>query len=265
LPKAIVCLQPVSRDPQLDLILAQAPKKNCAPKLARAKIVKCKVSTASKQIWRDRRGICALISQTHQWRTFVNTHSTAKRSSKHADFSTLFSAFLILVVIPGAFTAVLPRMTVEMQRDASGVSVQTCTHALLFVPYYCQHEQAVTRVVLELHKGERVPYNPQLREGMNQAHRRGQTADNAVIYFFGSGEGASVMIAPERMDDVQAQAQTFIDSKVGNTLSFSFFAHSAGLYVGGLLSLFALLFPPLLGLAIVRRVLDRPYWPFDGF
>jgi hypothetical protein len=191
------------------------------------------------------------------------TVSSASAKTPTEVISTLFAAFFMMVVIPAAFTAVIPRMTVELKRDAFGVSVRTCAHTLLFVPFYCQQEQGVTKVELELHEGERVGYNPQLSEAMNQSQRRERSADNAVIYFVGSGEGASVMIELDRIDDVQAQAQKFIDSKTGNALSFSFFAHSAGLYVGGLMSLFALLFPPLFGLAIVRGVLARPYWPFD--
>ncbi len=73
------------------------------------------------------------------------------------------------------------------------------------------------------------------------------------------------MIELERMEEVQVKAQTFIDNQESGALPFSFYAHAAGFYVGGFLSLFALLFPPLLGLAIVRRVLGQPYWPFDSF
>ena len=37
-----------------------------------------------------------------------------------------------------------------------------------------------------------------------------------------------------------------------------------GLYIGLPLSLLVLLYLPLLGLTLVRLILRRPYWPFDG-
>ena len=193
----------------------------------------------------------------------ISSQPGTRRPSKHADLSTLFGAFFILIVIPACFTAVTPRTTVELRREASGVSVEACMHTLLFIPYYCQREQGVSKVELEVHEGERVGYNSQLSKEENQLHRRGKTAPNAIIYFVGTGAGADVMIDVGEMEEVQAQAQMFIDSKQGSTQSFTFYAHNAGFYVGGFLTLFSLLFPPLFGLAITRRVLDRPYWPFD--
>lgn len=187
------------------------------------------------------------------------------RPSKHTDLSTLFGAFFILIVIPACFTAVAPRTTVELQRDASGVSVEACMHTLLFVPYYCQRAQGVTKVELEVHAGERVGYDSQRSAYENQLHRRGTTEANAIIYFVGSGEGADVMIDLGDMEDVQAQAQRFIDAKQGDAQSFVFYAHNAGFYVGAFMTLLSLLFLPLMGLAVVRRVIDRPYWPFDRF
>jgi hypothetical protein len=195
----------------------------------------------------------------------ISSQPGTRRPSKHADLSTLFGAFFILIVIPACFTAVTPRTTVELRREASGVSVEACMHTLLFIPYYCQREQGVTKVELEVHEGERVGYNSQLSKEENQLHRRGKTAPNAIIYFVGTGAGADVMIDVGDMDEVQAQAQIFIDSKQDATQSFTFYAHNAGFYVGGFMTLLSLLFPPLMGLAIIRRLLDRPYWPFDGF
>ncbi len=181
------------------------------------------------------------------------------------DFTTQFGAFLFLVVFPATFTVVAPRATVQLQRDASGVHVTICAHTLFFIPYWCQRERDVRRVELEFSSGERVGYNAHLSEADNRVNRRGKTEDNATIHFLGAGEGASAMVEVDRMDEVLAQAQGFIDDRNGRSLDLSFYAHRVmGLYVGGLLSLLVLLWLPLAGLAIVRRVLGRPYWPFDA-
>jgi len=181
------------------------------------------------------------------------------------DFTTQFGAFLFLVVFPATFTAVAPRATVQLQRDASGVHVTICAHTLFFIPYWCQRERDVRRVELEFSSGERVGYNAHLSEEANRVNRRGKTEDNAAIHFLGAGEGASAMVEVDRMDEVLAQAQGFIDDRNGRSLDLSFYAHRVmGLYVGGLLSLLVLLWLPLASLAIVRRVLGRPYWPFDA-
>lgn len=193
----------------------------------------------------------------------MNASVPARR--RRGDFTTQFGAFLFLVVFPATFTAVAPRATVELQRDTSGVSVTICAHTLFVIPYWCQHEQGVRRVELEFSSGERVGYNAQLSADANRVNRRGKTEDNATIHFFGNGEGASAMVETGRMDEVLAQAQSFIDDRGSRSLGLSFFAHRVmGLYVGGLLSLLVLLWLPLAGLAIVRRVLGRPYWPFDA-
>lgn len=184
---------------------------------------------------------------------------------RRGDFTTQFGAFLFLVVFPATFTAVAPRSTVELRRDASAVSVTVCAHTLFVIPYWCQHEQGVRRVELEFSSGERVGYNAHLSADANRVNRRGKTEDNATIHFLGAGEGASAMVEIGRMDEVLAQAQGFIDDGGSRSLELSFFAHRVmGLYVGGLLSLLVLLWLPLAGLAIARRVLGRPYWPFDS-
>jgi len=193
------------------------------------------------------------------------TLSTAPRRQR-GDFTTHFGLFLFFVIFPASFTAVVPRATVALQRDAAGVQVTLCAHTLFVIPYWCQHEQRAQRVELEVSSGERVGYNAQLSKQANELHRRGYTEDNAVIHFIGEApsEGASAMIEIGRMDDVLAQAQGFIDDPQSSALNLSFYGHRAlGLYVGGGLSLLVLLWMPLAGLAIVRRVLGRPYWPFD--
>lgn len=187
------------------------------------------------------------------------------RRRRRGDFSTQFGAFLLLVLFPAAFTAVSPRNTVHLQRDGDGVRVAVCAHTLFFIPYWCQHERGVRRVELEFSLGERLGYNAQMSEHANQVHRRGDSADNAVIHFLGAGDGASAMIEVGRMDAVLAQVQRFIDDRGSGSLRLSFFGHRGlGLYVGGLLSLLVLLWLPLAGLAIVRRALGRPLWPFDA-
>ncbi|MBK6728367.1 MAG: hypothetical protein IPG63_14145 [Xanthomonadales bacterium] len=193
----------------------------------------------------------------------MNAFFSARR--RRGDFTTQFGAFLFLVVFPATFTAVAPRTTVALQRDASGVRVTTCAHTLFFIPYWCQHERDVRRVELEFSSGERVGFNAHLSEYANRVNRRGKTEDNATIHFLGAGEGASAMVEVDLMDEVLAQAQGFIDDPQSRALDLSFYAHRVmGLYVGGLLSLLVLLWLPLAGLAIVRRVLGRPYWPFDA-
>ncbi|MGQ0800241.1 MAG: hypothetical protein ACT4NL_09040 [Pseudomarimonas sp.] len=187
------------------------------------------------------------------------------RRRQRGDFTTQFGLFLFFVIFPASFTAVAPRATVELHRDASGVSATVRSHALFFIPYWRQHEQRVTRVELELSQGERVGYNAQLSADMNRVNRRGRTEDSAVIHFLGDGEGASAMIELGRMDAVLAQTQQFLDDPDSTSLSLSFMAHRVmGLYVGGLLSLLVLLYLPLLGLTLTRLLLRRPYWPFDA-
>lgn len=193
----------------------------------------------------------------------VSSQPGTGRPSKHTDLSTLFGLFFILILIPACFTAVLPRTTVKLQRQGSGVSVEACMHTLLIIPYYCQTEHGVRKVELEVYEGERVGYNSQLSKAENQRHRRGTTAANAIIYFLGTGPGADVMIDLGSMDEVLARAQMFIDGNDDATHAFTFYAHNAGFYLGIFMTLLASLFPPLIGLTIVRRVLDRPYWPFD--
>lgn len=181
------------------------------------------------------------------------------------DFTSQFGLFLFFVFFPATFTAVAPRATVELKREAAGVSVTTCSHTLFFIPYWCQTERRVARIELELHEGERVGYNAHLSEAMNRVNRRGKTEDSAVIHFLGDGEGASVMIEIGRMNDVLAQAQAFLHDSDREALTLSFFAHRVmGLYVALPISLLVLIYIPLLGLTLVRLALGRPYWPFDA-
>ena len=136
---------------------------------------------------------------------------------------------------------------------------------MFFIPYWCQHERDVRRVELEFSSGERVGFNAQISEDASRVKRRGKTEDRATIHFLGAGEGASAMVEVDRMDELLAQAQGFIDDRNSRSLDLSFYAHRVmGLYVGGLLSLLVLPWLPLAGIAIVRRVLGRPYWPFDA-
>ena len=188
---------------------------------------------------------------------------TPPRRRQRGDFTTQFGAFLILVVFPATFTAVAPRTTVQLHRDGANVSATVSTHTLLVIPYWRQVESRVNRIEVEIDEGERVGYNAHLSEDMNRVNRRGRTEDSAVIHFRGEGEGASAMIELGQMNEVAAQAQTFLDDPNSQSLDFTFYAHRViGLYVGLPVSLLALLYLPLLGLAIVRKVLKRPYWPF---
>lgn len=186
---------------------------------------------------------------------------------QHGGFTTQFGLFVFFVFFPATWTAIAPRSTVELRRDADGVSVSVCAHTLFFIPYYCQQARGVRRIELEFDAGERVGFNSQLSADMNQLHRRGKTEDSAVIHFLtddGSAE-ASAMIELGRMDALLQEAQAFLDDPTRRSLQQSFYAHRIlGLYVGGLFSLLVLLYLPLLGLTLVRRVLRRPYWPFDA-
>ena len=190
--------------------------------------------------------------------------TTQLRLCPRGDFTTQFGAFLFLVFFPATFTAVVPRATVELRRDANVVSATVVSHTLFFIPYWKQHEGNVQRVELELDDGERVGFNSQLSADANRLNRRGRTEASAVIHFMGELESASAMVEMGRKDEVLQQAQAFLDDRNSTTLSLSFYAHRVmGLYVGSLLSLLVLLYLPLLGLSITRRVLGRPYWPFD--
>jgi hypothetical protein len=194
----------------------------------------------------------------------MKTPSSSQRN--RGDFTSHFGLFLFFVVFPAAFTALAPRSTVHLYRDTAGVMVTVCAHTLYFIPYWCRQETRVTRVDLEFSRGERVGYNAHLSAHANQVQRRGRTEDNAVIQFIGDAgsDSASAMIEIGRMDAVLAQAQGFIDDPNSSSLALSFMAHRVlSLYIGLPLSLLVLLYLPLLGLAIVRRVLGRPYWPFD--
>lgn len=187
-----------------------------------------------------------------------------RRSRQFGDFTTQFGAFVFFFVFPATFTAVAPRVTVDLQRESAGVHVTVRNHALFFLPYWQQQESRVSRVELEIDEGERVGYNAHLSKQLNEVQRRGRSEDSAVLHFVGEGDGASAMIEMGQMDDVLAQVQAFLDTRESGHLHLSFFAHRVmGLYIGLPISLLVLLYLPLLGLAIVRLVLKRPYWPFD--
>ncbi len=183
---------------------------------------------------------------------------------QRGDFVSQFGLFLFLVVFPVTFTAVVPRYTLELRRDDQGVNATVSAHALLVVPYWRQHEHAVTRVELEFDQGERVGYNTQLSESENRVNRRGRSEDSAVIHFIGDDDGASAMIELGLAEPVLAQSQKFLDDPGQASFSTSFMAHRVlGLYVAGPFCLLVLLYLVLLSLAVTRRVLGRPYWPFD--
>jgi hypothetical protein len=195
--------------------------------------------------------------------------TTRHRPARHqrGDFTTHFGAFLILVFFPALWTAISPRVTVEMQRRAEGVHVLTCAHTLFVIPYWCQTQARVTRLELEVFAGERMRYRSDDPAPFNRPNQPRYTEPNATLHFLGDdfGEGASVMVEIGRMDEVLAQAQAFLDDPRSASLSQSFYAHRPfGLYLGLPFSLLVLLWLPLVGLAITRKLLGRPYWPFDG-
>lgn len=184
---------------------------------------------------------------------------------QRGDFTTQFGAFLILVFFPALWTAIAPRITVELQRHPGGVSVETCSHTLLLIPYWCQREPRVSRIELEVHAGERIPYRSDDPAPFNRRNQPRYTEDNATLFFLSEDftDGVSTMVEIGRMEDVLAQSQAFLDDPRSQSLRLDFYAHRFfGLYLGIAFSLLVLLYLPLLGLSITRRVLRRPYWPF---
>ena len=186
---------------------------------------------------------------------------------QRGDFTTQFGAFLILVFFPALWTAIAPRVTVDLRRDAEGVRVVTCAHTLFVIPYWCQTQPRVVRLELEVHDGERIPYRSNDPAPFNRPNQPRYTEPNATLHFYADdfGDGVSTMVEIGRMDEVLAQTQAFLDDPRSASLQLSFYAHRLfGLYLGVPFSLLVLLWLPLVGLAITRKVLGRPYWPFDG-
>jgi len=189
------------------------------------------------------------------------------RRRQRGDFTTQFGAFLILVFFPALWTAIAPRITLDLERTAEGVSVTTCAHTLHFIPYYCQHKARVQRIELEVHAGERIPYRSSDPSPFKRRNEDRHTEPNATLHLFGDDldEGVSLMVEIGRMDEVLAQSQAFLDDPNSTSLRQTFYAHRVfGLYLGVPFCLLVLLYLPLLGLSLTRLALRRPYWPFDG-
>lgn len=169
--------------------------------------------------------------------------------------------FVICVVFPGAVTLMAPSTWLTFQRGEVGVrgeagvncTARTCM--FFVVPFKVQRVQQVTEVSFRQ------------REGGIERQRKYGRDTNKYVHVDGEGflriqglgdQFAEVSVSPASIENVAGKANDFVKSnQAGSTTIFAIANWKFGGLMGGVLSMFTLLYVVGYSLSLVKLVLVR--------
>lgn len=169
--------------------------------------------------------------------------------------------FLICVAFPGATTLMAPSTWLTFQRGEAGVSGEagvncTARTCMFFVvPFKVQRVEQVTEVTFRERAG-----------GIERQRKHGRDT-NKYVYVDGEGflriqgagdQSAEVSVSPASIENVASKANDFVKSnQPGSTTIFAIANWKFGGLMGGVLSMFTLLYVVGYSLSLAKMVLVR--------
>lgn len=163
--------------------------------------------------------------------------------------------FLICVVFPGATTLIAPATWLTFQRGETGANCTARTCMFFVVPFKVQRVEQVTEVSFRERDG-----------GIKRQRKNGRDTND---YVHVDGEGflriqgaddqfAEVSVSPASIEHVAGKANDFVKSnQAGSTTIFAIANWKFGGLMGGVLSLFTLLYVVGYSLSLAKLVLVR--------
>jgi hypothetical protein len=163
--------------------------------------------------------------------------------------------FLICVVFPGATTLMAPSTWLTFQRGEDGVSCTARTCMFFVVPFKVQRVQQVTEVTFRERAGGIERQRKYGRDTNKYVHVDGE----GFLRIQGTGEQfAEVSVSPASIENVAGKANDFVKSnQAGSTTIFAIANWKFGGLMGGVLSMFTLLYVVGYSLTLVKLVLVR--------
>ncbi len=169
--------------------------------------------------------------------------------------------FLICVAFPGATTMMAPSTWLTFQRGEVGVSGEsgvTCTArtcVFFVVPFKVQRVQQVTEVTFRERAGGIERQRKYGRDTNKYVHVDGE----GFLRIQGTGEEfAEVSVSPASIENVANKANDFVKSnQTGSTTIFAIANWKFGGLMGGVLTMFTLLYVVGYSLSLVKLILVR--------
>lgn len=163
--------------------------------------------------------------------------------------------FLICVVFPGATTLMAPSTWLTFQRGEAGVNCTARTCMFFVVPFKVQRVQQVAEVTFSEREGGIKRQRKYGRDTNKYVHVDGE----GFLRIQGTGEQfAEVSVSPASIENVAGKANDFVKSnQAGSTTIFAIANWKFGGLMGGVLSMFTLLYVVGYSLSLVKLVLVR--------
>ncbi len=162
--------------------------------------------------------------------------------------------FLICIVFPGLTTMIAPATWITFQRNQETVSCTTRTCMFFVVPFKVQHVDQVTEITHRERAGETRRQKKYGRDTNKYVHVDGE----GFLQVHGANDQlAEVSVSPASIESVATKCQNFIDSSTeASTTLFAIANWKFGFLMGGILSLFTLLYVVGYSLGAVKLLLS---------
>ena len=163
--------------------------------------------------------------------------------------------FLICVIFPGVTTLAAPSTWLTFQRGEAEVLCTARTCMFFVVPFKVQRVEQVTEVSFRERAGGIKRQRKNGRDTNDYVHVDGE----GFLRIQGAGEQfAEVSVSPASIENVANKANNFVKSnQTGSTTIFAIANWKFGGLMGGVLSMFTLLYVVGYSLSLVKLVLVR--------
>jgi hypothetical protein len=161
--------------------------------------------------------------------------------------------FLICVAFPGIVTSLAPASWLTFERSEESVRCTARTCVFFVVPYKTQHIDQVTGISDRERSGGIKRESKVGRDTNKQVHVDGE----GFLQIHGVGDQlAEVSVSPASLESVVSKANDFLNTtKAGSTRIFAIANWKFGGLMGGILTLFTILYVVGYSLGLVKLIL----------